>query len=227
MNLNQFKSIWSLTNYWSLTSTLIGEFLLLLVYRFKSIQIDSPLQINRMEPESLDVIDVESEQIDFIESESIEFWYSASQVQRLLDLNKAALQKAIAKLTSIYAIDLKILRRGGARATEYSQIALDAIKLLDSQKFTELRKLVEKMPVAAPTPASSAIVLQSIDRHAEVARQSSSVANQNLVKISGQIASLMGNYRQLGETLGEEAGAYFEEGFTSGVSRSIKKISEV
>ncbi|MEG3859191.1 hypothetical protein [Microcoleus sp. herbarium12] len=173
------------------------------------------------------VIDVEVHSIDSFDVESIDRWYSASQVQRILGLNKSALQKAISKLTSIYAIDIKLLRRGGARATEYSQIALKAIQLLNSQKFAELRELVEKMPAASPVPASSAIVLQSIDRHAEVARQSSSVANQNLVKISGQIASLMGNYRRLGETLGEEAGAQFEEGFTNGVSRSIKKISEV
>jgi hypothetical protein len=82
-----------------------------------------------MELENQAVIDVEVTKIDTPERESIalESWYSAAQVQRILNLNKSGLQKAIAKLTSIYEIDIKNLRRGGARATEYSQIALDAI----------------------------------------------------------------------------------------------------
>ena len=71
-----------------------------------------------MELESETVIDVEVTEIDSTEPESIaiERWYSAAQVQRILNLNKSGLQKAIAKLTSIYEIDIKNLRRGGARA---------------------------------------------------------------------------------------------------------------
>lgn len=42
------------------------------------------------------VIDVEVEQIDTQSRESIERWYSTAQVQRILGLNKSALQKAIA-----------------------------------------------------------------------------------------------------------------------------------
>jgi 3-deoxy-D-arabino-heptulosonate 7-phosphate (DAHP) synthase class II len=85
-----------------------------------------------MEPETETVIDVEAEQIDSSSPESIDQWYSAAQVQGALNLNKAALQKAIAKLTNIYSIDLKFLRRGSARATEYSQLAMDVIELLNA-----------------------------------------------------------------------------------------------
>lgn len=66
-----------------------------------------------MEPENQTVIDVEAEQIDYPDPESIDQWYSAAQVQGALNLNKAALQKAIAKLTNIYSRPLaKIIRTG-------------------------------------------------------------------------------------------------------------------
>jgi Fic family protein len=64
-----------------------------------------------MELESQTVIDVEAEEIDYHEQESIECWYTAAQIQNILGLNKAALQKAIAKLQNI---ELKALRRGSA-----------------------------------------------------------------------------------------------------------------
>jgi hypothetical protein len=67
-----------------------------------------------MELESQTVIDVEAEEIDYHEQESIECWYTAAQIQNILGLNKAALQKAIAKLQNIYNIELKALRRGSA-----------------------------------------------------------------------------------------------------------------
>jgi hypothetical protein len=71
-----------------------------------------------MNLENQTLIDVEVTEIDTPEPESIaiERWYSAAQVQRILNLNKSGLQKAITKLTSIYEIDIKNLRRGGAWA---------------------------------------------------------------------------------------------------------------
>ena len=65
------------------------------------------------------------------------------QIQGLLRLSKAGLQQSIAKLQSIYGLDIKNLRRGAARATQYSETALKTCKLLNSGKLSELRKLVE------------------------------------------------------------------------------------
>ena len=177
-----------------------------------------------MEPENQDVIDVESEQIDCAEPESIERWYSASQVQRLLDLNKAALQKAIAKLTSIYAIDIKILRRGGARATEYSQTALDAIELLNAQRFAELRKLVDKAPAVPSDLPSAAIVF--VDQHNQIATTAATAADDNLVQISSLKSDLLNSYRRLGQALGKQAAAEVQLGFTEEVAAGIKKLQE-
>ena len=143
------------------------------------------------------VIDVEVEQIDTQSRESIERWYSTAQVQRILGLNKSALQKAIAKLQGIYGIDIKTLRRGGARATEYSQIALDAIELLNAQKFTELRHLVEKTPAASrasqPGTLTIAEYTPALDRRIAELNQSatsnSASLNQNVMQLLAQIAT--------------------------------------
>ena len=106
-----------------------------------------------MEPENLAVIDVESEPIDnFVELEETEKWDSALQIQGLLRLSKAGLQQSISKLQSIYGLDIQTLRRGAARATQYSELALKACKLLNAGKLSELRKLVEATP-AATSPA--------------------------------------------------------------------------
>src|SRR4028119_823760 len=93
-----------------------------------------------MEPETESVIDVEAEPIDNSELEDEETWYSAQQIQGVLRLSKAGLQQSISKLVSIYGLDIKTLRRGAARATQYSETALKAIKLLNAQKgVAELR----------------------------------------------------------------------------------------
>jgi len=152
-----------------------------------------------MNLENQAVIDVEVEKIDTPERESIaiERWYSAAQVQRILDLNKSGLQKAIAKLQDIYGIELKTLRRGEARATEYSQIALDAIELLNAGKFTELRNLVDKVPAtASPSPAGALTIAEytpALDRRITQLNQNANSAsaslNQNVQQLLAQIAS--------------------------------------
>lgn len=178
-----------------------------------------------MQLESETVIDIDAEQIDSADYESIdERWYSATQMQRILGLNKSALQKAIAKLTSIYAIDIKILRRGGARATEYSHVALKAIELLNAQKFTELRSLVEKTPAASSVSASMAIVF--VEKHHQIANTAASIADSNLTQIASFKSGLLNNYRELGRALGKQAAAEVQLGFTEEVAAGIKKLQE-
>lgn len=177
-----------------------------------------------MEPETECVIDVEFQQIDCTNPESINHWYSASQVQRLLDLNKAALQKAIFKLTSIYSLDINILRRGGARATEYSQIAVDAIKLLNAQKFAELRKLVGEAPPAPGVATSAAIVF--VEKHTIAAATAANVADENLAQIPQEISDLLSKYRSLGESVGEQAAAEIRRGFTEKVKSALHDLGQ-
>jgi hypothetical protein len=170
-------------------------------------------------------IDIDAKQIDSAECESIdEGWYSAAQVQRILGLNKGALQKAIAKLTSIYSLDIQALRRGGARATEYSHVALKAIELLNGGKFAELRSLVEKAPTATPDVASTAIVF--VEQHNQIATTAASVADSNLAQIASFKSGLLNNYRELGRALGKQAAAEVQFGFTEEVAAGIKKLQE-
>lgn len=178
-----------------------------------------------MKTETELVIDVEAEKIDYTEQESItECWYTAGQVQSILGLNKAALQKVVCKLQNIYNIELKALRRGSARATEYSQVALDAIELLEAGKFAELRRLVDKLPAIDSATESSAIVF--LDRHNEIAVTSASAADSNLSAINSLKSGLLNNYRELGRTLGRQAAAEVRQGFTDEVRAGLANLQE-
>jgi hypothetical protein len=150
-----------------------------------------------MELEAQTVIDVEAQPIDSSFPESNEQWYSAQQMMNLLRLSKTDLQKSISKLQSIYGLNLATLRRGAARATEYSQLALDAAKLLNAGKLSELRKLVEAKP-AAPSPSQCGSLTISeytpaLDRRitqlSQNAASTSASLNQSVLQLLEQIAT--------------------------------------
>jgi len=152
-----------------------------------------------MNIENQTVIDVEVAEIDTPDPESIsiEHWYSAAEVQSILDLNKSGLQKAIAKLQDIYGIELKALRRGEARATQYSEFALKACKLLNAGKLSELRKLVETTLIAPSAPTAGALTISeytpALDRRITQLNQNANSAsaslNQNVQQLLAQIAA--------------------------------------
>jgi hypothetical protein len=150
-----------------------------------------------MTTENLAVIDIDCEPIDSSEPEPEENWYTAQQMMSLLRLSKADLQKSISKLQSIYGLNLATLRRGAARATEYSQLALDAAKLLNTGKLSELRKLVEAAPTAPSVPTAGALTISeytpALDRRiAELNQNATSTStslNQNVMQLLAQIAT--------------------------------------
>lgn len=150
-----------------------------------------------MELENLAVIDVESEPIDNSEPEDEEIWYSAVQIQGLLKLSKAGLQQSISKLVSIYGLDRETLRRGAARATQYSELALKACKLLNAGKLSELRKLVEASPAASSPSIAGVLTIPEyipvLDRRITQLNQNANSAsaslNQNVQQLLAQIAS--------------------------------------
>ena len=157
-------------------------------------------------------------------------WILACEAKHLTGLDQSGFTRMIKELTQAHQIPIAVLRRGQARNTEYSQIAIDLAKLLNFSKpgNQEAFEKIKQSLLCPPTVKVGTIrVLQSIEQNTEIARHSSYVADQNLATIGNQISSLMAKYRRLGESLGSQAGAEFEEGFTSGVSRSIGKISEV
>jgi hypothetical protein len=150
-----------------------------------------------MEPENLAVIDVESDSIDSPEPEDEEIWYSALQIQGLLKLSKAGLQQSISKLQSIYGLDIATLRRGAARATQYSELALKACKLLNAGKLSELRKLVEAAPTAPGASHPGTLTISEYTpalerRIAELNQNATSTSaslNQNVMQLLAQIAT--------------------------------------
>lgn len=174
-----------------------------------------------MEPENPTVIDVQAEEIDSSPPESIDQWYSAQQMTNLLRLSKSGFQQAITKLQDIYGISLKVLRRGEARATQYSEFALKACRLLNAGRLSELRKLIESVPTTA---TSTAIVF--LDQHQQIAQTASTVADNNLNQITSLKAGLLSNYRELGRALGKQAAAEVQLGFTEEVAAGLKKLQE-
>jgi hypothetical protein len=149
-----------------------------------------------MEPENLAVIDVEVEPIDNPEPEDKETWYSAVQIQGLLRVSKAGLQQSISKLVSIYGLDIQTLRRGAARATQYSELALKACKLLNAGKLSELRKLVEATPTTSSAPSGALTISEytpALDRRIaelnQTATSNSASLNQNVMQLLAQIAT--------------------------------------
>jgi len=150
-----------------------------------------------MTTENETVIDIDCKPIDTPEPEPDENWYTAQQMMSLLRLSKADLQKSISKLQSIYGLNLASLRRGAARATEYSQLALDAAKLLNTGKLTQLRQLVEAAPIApSATPAGALTISEytpALDRRITQLNQNANSAsaslNQNVQQLLAQIAA--------------------------------------
>lgn len=174
-----------------------------------------------MDSEDGVVIDVDVEQVDFGDESIREKWYLATQAQKVTGLNKAAFQRAITKLTDIYNIDISLLRRGSARATEYSHLCLQAVGLLDAKKFTKLRTLVSGSPVSV---CSSAIVFA--EKHTQIAATSAAATDNNLVAISSHISGLLCNYRALGRATGKQAVAEFGQGFTEEVEAGLERLKE-
>ena len=154
-----------------------------------------------MEVETLDAIDVSSEIIESLEpevqpenEEADETWYTSQEVQSLARISKPHLQQAISKLQSIYGMDIQSMRRGVGRATEYSELALDACKLLNAGKLTQLRQLVETAPTA-PTAGTLTIseytpaLDQRINQLGQNAATTSATLNQSVMMVLTQIAS--------------------------------------
>lgn len=150
-----------------------------------------------MEPENLTVIDIQAEEIDSLLPESIERWHSAQQMMKFLKLSKSGFQQAITKLQDIYGIDLKVLRRGEARATQYSEFALKACKLLNTGKLSELRKLVEATPTTTSPAPSEALTISeytpALDRRiaqlGQNAASTSASLNQSVMQLLAQIGT--------------------------------------
>ena len=216
--INSIKHNWSLTKIWSVTARPAPQRRVIFClyesiqnqFRInsESIQTNSSAVNQIMFIEDTEIIDVDVHGEDWeppIQSESIHesiqsscesiHWILASEAKHLTRLDQSGFTRTIKELTQTHQIPLAVLRRGNARNTEYSQVAIDLAKLLNSPKpgdreaFEKLKQSLVCPPTVGGTGA--AIVLRSIERNLEVARQSSSASDQNLTVISGQILALM------------------------------------
>jgi hypothetical protein len=96
-------------------------------------------------------------------SESIH-WVTAGDARHKTRLDKTPFQRAMTTLIHEYQIPITYLRRGEARNTQYSSVAIDLIKALksrDMEAFEELRRKLVPQPVCSLSGEKHAIALTS------------------------------------------------------------------
>jgi vacuolar-type H+-ATPase subunit I/STV1 len=237
---NSIKRNWSETKSWSVTArpAPLGRVIFCLS---ESIQIDSgqiKASESNMHTESVEIIEVEcatdsdeSEPIresihDFGESirsvgEPI-YWLTASESRHRTRLEKTPFQRAMTELVHEHQIPISYLRRGEARNTQYSSIAIDLIKALkarDTERFEGLKK--DLIPPVTPTPVSGDYAIALTCRADNFLQKTSIEAEsleaqilQTLAKISQQQKTM----QQANATLSEaEKIAARNEGISAGL----------
>lgn len=162
-----------------------------------------------MESKSVEVIDVdgvgesECDRLDdesihksiYVKNESIrvEWMSSVDALCRLGLNNKSALQQAISKLTNIHLVPRKYLRRGEARKTEYSQLAIDLIEAMKSDKAAFERLKANILPVQS---VAASIVVAPI-RFKENADKQLAIANSQIMDLRQTARLKLAQLKQL------------------------------
>lgn len=124
----------------------------------------------------------------------VEWMSSVEALHRLGLNNKSALQQAISKLTNIHLVPLEYLRRGEARKTEYSQLAVDLIETMKSDKPAFERLKANVLPAQAVAAAS--IVVAPI-RFKENADKQVAIANSKIVDLRQTAQFKLAQLKQL------------------------------
>ena len=112
-----------------------------------------------------------------VESESIresirDEWIGAATAVRLTDLTKSAFQRAISHLLGVRGCRVDSIRRGDAKNTRYSGLAIELIKAHKSGDKARLQQLLEL--ATKPTNSSPSSGLAVVDH---VATLESKIAN--------------------------------------------------
>jgi len=78
-------------------------------------------------------------------------WIGATVAYKLADLTKSSFQRAVSHLLGVRGCPIAAIRRGDAKNTRYSRLAIELIKAHKSGNETQLQRLLE----FAAKPASS------------------------------------------------------------------------
>ena len=170
--------------------------------------------------EIIDVIDVESLPSDSHQIESIKSkWLKPAEIQHRCRLEKTALQQAITKLTDKYNVPLQLLRRGAARNTEYSAIAVDLLRALKSGDDLEIRKIL-----ASATSGETSCALVIAEKNVQIAQQRGLVAGEHFKSAKVNLGSVMADLRELGRSQGRKAVNEFKAGFAEEVDAGLRDL---
>ena len=173
--------------------------------------------------EDVDFIDAQVAAVDSPRSEPIRSgWIKSVEALRRTGLGKSAFQQAVTKLTSNkYDCPLRLLRRGEARNTEYSLLAVDAIKLLNSGGDRKLREMLLNVSRSDETIGGALIVA---NKNNQIAQQRDLAADENFKSAKTNLSNAMANYRELGRSFGKKVVKEFEAGFAQEVDAGLKGL---
>ena len=143
-----------------------------------------------MKPENDEIFDVQGFDCR-IESESIPLkhesiaWFSAAETRHRLKLEKTPFQKVIVELLNDHQIPEKALRRGQARATEYSQFAIALVRALRSGDRVAFDRLKQDLIQPSSVETTALTITEhtpDLDRRIAELNQNSAFASASLAQ---------------------------------------------
>lgn len=142
-----------------------------------------------MKSENDEIIDIKGFDVS-IDSESIPnrfesiYWFSAAEARHRLKLEKTPFRKVVEELLNIHGIPELAIRRGRARATEYSQTAIALVRALRSGDRVAFDRLKQDLI----QPSSVETTALTITEHTPDLDRRIAELNQNSAFTSASLA---------------------------------------
>lgn len=146
-------------------------------------------------------------------------WLHSSGAREKVGLDKSTFQRAIAGLVDEYQIPIQLLRRGEARATEYSGYCLELVKALRSGDKDSIQKLVAYAPSKIN---DSALVLA--DKNNFSAQQSEDKTVQDFQLAKSNLKKGVQNWRLLGASLAAKVSKEIKAGFAEQFNAEMQDL---
>jgi hypothetical protein len=109
----------------------------------------------------VEIVDDESnrDEVESIRESVRDEWMGATAAYKLANLTKSSFQRAISHLLGVRGCPIGAVRRGDAKNTRYSRLAIELIKAHKSGDETQLQRLLEFAAKPASSSQSSGLVV--------------------------------------------------------------------
>lgn len=155
----------------------------------------------------------------FTQDDLFSGWLHSSVAREKLGLDKSTFQRTIANLIDEYQIPVKLLRRGEARATEYSTYCLELVKAFRSGDKLSIENLISYAPKQVNVSA-----LVTANKNNQVARENEDKAQQNFQLAKHNLKEGMQNWRMLGASLAAKVSKEIKAGFAEQFNTEMQEL---